>query len=362
MDKHILINIGRQFGAGGRGVADVLGERLGIPVYDNELLQKAAEESGFSPAFFKKSDERKRLFRFGSLFGLNRASAYAPSAIDGTELFKYQSEAIRDIARQGNAIFLGRASDYVLRDMKCLDVFICAPLEDRVARVRERTAMTPEEAQDYRYMPEPDVPPIVLKQSHVDKIEASMPMMPNDYRSIFGVLNLDTSEREAILNYPILAQRLAESCKKNVTLAPRIAHWFSGILLAEENADSVSTAILAFGSDKAAFKRLGEAACNEIYISWEDSVANAVRRYSEVRELWASGELQKRRNPLERLRKFAEEWDESFEAVQKRQREAIENAESKALAALAQADRNRIEALERIKEQIKRAGEQMLWR
>ena len=44
MDKHILINIGRQFGAGGRGVADVLGERLGIPVYDNELLQKAAEE------------------------------------------------------------------------------------------------------------------------------------------------------------------------------------------------------------------------------------------------------------------------------------------------------------------------------
>ena len=133
-------------------------------------------------------------------------------------------------------------------------------------------------------------------------------------------------------------------------------------ILAEENADSVSTAILAFGSDKAAFNLLGEAACSEIYISWEDSVANAVRRYSEVRELWASGELQKRRNPLERLRKFAEEWDESFEAVQKRQREAIENAESKALAALAQADRNRIEALERIKEQIKRAGEQMLWR
>ena len=43
MDKHILINIGRQFGAGGKGVAEILGDRLGIPVYDNELLQKAAE-------------------------------------------------------------------------------------------------------------------------------------------------------------------------------------------------------------------------------------------------------------------------------------------------------------------------------
>ena len=149
MEKRILINIGRQFGAGGRGVADVLGERLGIPVYDNELLQKAAEESGFSPAFFKKSDERKRLFRFGSLFGLNRASSYAPSAIDGTELFKYQSQAIRDIAQQGSAIFLGRASDYVLRDMECLDVFICAPMEDRVKRVCERTGMEAAEAEKY---------------------------------------------------------------------------------------------------------------------------------------------------------------------------------------------------------------------
>ena len=147
--KHILINIGRQFGAGGKGVAEILGERLGIPVYDNELLQKAAEESGFNPALFRKSDEKRRLFRFGSLFGLNRASSYAPSAIDGTELFKYQSEAIRDIAAQGDAIFLGRASDYVLRDMDCLDVFICAPLEARVARVRERTGMSAEEAEKF---------------------------------------------------------------------------------------------------------------------------------------------------------------------------------------------------------------------
>jgi len=147
--KHILINIGRQFGAGGKGVAEILGKRLGIPVYDNELLQQAAAESGFSPAFFKKSDEKRRLFRFGSLFGLNRASAYAPSAIDGTELFKYQSDAIRDIAQKGNAIFVGRASDYVLRDMSCLDVFICAPLPDRVARVCERTGMSAEEAEKY---------------------------------------------------------------------------------------------------------------------------------------------------------------------------------------------------------------------
>ena len=94
-----------------------------------------------------------------------------------------------------------------------------------------------EEAQDYRYMPEPDVPPIVLEQSYVDKIEAGMPMMPDEYRSKFGLLNLDASEQEAILNYPVLAERLNEVCDKNIQLAPRVAHWFSGVLLSEENQD-----------------------------------------------------------------------------------------------------------------------------
>ena len=149
MEKKVLINIGRQYGAGGKGVAEILGERLGIPVYDNELLQKAAAESGVSPAIFRKNDERRRVFRFGGLFGLNRASSYAPSGIDETELFKYQSQAIRDIAEHGSAIFLGRASDYVLRDMECLDVFICAPLADRVRRVVERTKMSDEDAEKY---------------------------------------------------------------------------------------------------------------------------------------------------------------------------------------------------------------------
>ena len=94
-----------------------------------------------------------------------------------------------------------------------------------------------EEAQDYRYMPEPDVPPIVLEQAYVNKVAAEMPMMPADYRSKFGVLNLDDSAREAIINYPILAQRLAGVCDSNVNLAPRVANWFASVLLAEENMD-----------------------------------------------------------------------------------------------------------------------------
>lgn len=131
-----------------------------------------------------------------------------------------------------------------------------------------------EEAQDYRYMPEPDVPPVVLTQEFVDKIEHEMPMMPDEYRTRFDSLNLDASEREAILNYPILAKRLTEVCEKNVALAPRVAHWFSGILMAEENADkdySLATAAeLLELSEMVEKKELSSTAGKEIFLEMYD--------------------------------------------------------------------------------------------
>ena len=68
MEKKIIINIGRQFGGGGLGVAYELGKKLGIPVYDKELIAKAAQDSGFSKGIFEESDEKKRLFSLSSIF------------------------------------------------------------------------------------------------------------------------------------------------------------------------------------------------------------------------------------------------------------------------------------------------------
>ena len=131
-----------------------------------------------------------------------------------------------------------------------------------------------EEAQDYRYMPEPDVPPVALTQEFVDKIEHEMPMMPDEYRTRFDSLNLDASEREAILNYPILAKRLTEVCEKNVALAPRVAHWFSRILMAEENVDkdySLATAAeLLELSEMVEKKELSSTAGKEIFLEMYD--------------------------------------------------------------------------------------------
>lgn len=135
MAEKIIINIGRQYGSGGRRVAEALGAKLGIPVYNNEIITEAANKSGFSREIFAKKEEKKKFFNL-----------FSDSYITDDEIFKIQSEVIRDIAEKGSAIFVGRASDYVLRDMDCLDVFLSCPLEMRKNFIARRRSVTPDEA------------------------------------------------------------------------------------------------------------------------------------------------------------------------------------------------------------------------
>ena len=143
---HNIINVGRQFGSGGKRVASALSEKLGIPVYDNELIAEAAAKSGYSKDLFKRSDERKSVFTLSNIFGTTNRYSMGESYLNDNQLFKLQSEVIREIAENGPAIFVGRAADYVLRDMECLDVFISAPVEERKKNVAGREGISEEEA------------------------------------------------------------------------------------------------------------------------------------------------------------------------------------------------------------------------
>lgn len=144
-NSHMIINIGRQFGSGGKQVAIEIGKELGVPVYDNELISKAADESGFSKELFERSDERRSIWGVSSFFTNGRFGG-AQNYVGDNELFKIQSEVIRGLAEKGPAIFVGRCSNYILRERKCLDVFITAPIEERVRRVSERTGLDIDEA------------------------------------------------------------------------------------------------------------------------------------------------------------------------------------------------------------------------
>lgn len=147
MEKKIIINIGRQFGGGGLGVASELGKKLGIPVYDNELISKAAQDSGFSAELFAQSDEKRRILSLSAIFSSIYTSP-TENYMSDKGLFAIQCDTIRRIAEQGSAVIVGRCSDYVLRDLDCtLNVFLTSPMQVRIDRICERHGICAEKAE-----------------------------------------------------------------------------------------------------------------------------------------------------------------------------------------------------------------------
>ena len=127
-------------------MALALGRKLGIPVYDQELIAKAAEQSGFSKELFANSDEKRNLLALSSFIVDVGRFGSADNYMSDNQLFVIQSNVIRSLADKGPAIFIGRCSDYILRDRQCLDVFVTATDEVRIKRIAERMNITPEQA------------------------------------------------------------------------------------------------------------------------------------------------------------------------------------------------------------------------
>lgn len=138
----IIINVGRQIGCGGCEIAQLLADEFNARLLDKELLDLAAQESGFSAKLFRQSDEHRGFL--GHLLHFHSAvSAYVPNNIyedklSPEALFKFQSDAIRKAAGECSCVIIGRCADYVLRDMdNVVNVFITADMEDRIACVQK---------------------------------------------------------------------------------------------------------------------------------------------------------------------------------------------------------------------------------
>ena len=91
-----------------------------------------------------------------------------------------------------------------------------------------------EEAHDYRYMPEPDVPPIELSKTYIDKIAAEMPVLPDEWRARLKSFGLDASYIDTLLEAEVEDERytylaLIESQLKDQNQAKQFANWFVNV-------------------------------------------------------------------------------------------------------------------------------------
>ncbi len=128
-----------------------------------------------------------------------------------------------------------------------------------------------EEAKDYRYMPEPDLPPINLSAEFIAEESAKLPMMPKDYREKFGGVIKDDI-LEILLDYPALMVKLAEVDNKYTVL---ISNLFASVLLAEEKSaeylnDLPAAKQLADLAEMNEKKELSSTATKEVFLKMFD--------------------------------------------------------------------------------------------
>ena len=149
-----IYTIGREFGSGGREVGEKLAQKLGIKLYDKELLQQAAKDSGFCEEIFENHDEKPtNSFLYSLVMDTYSVSGYSAAPFLDMPLnhkvFLAQFETIKKIAEKESCVIVGRCPDYALSDNPdCINVFIHADLDVRIKNVSKNLNITENKARD----------------------------------------------------------------------------------------------------------------------------------------------------------------------------------------------------------------------
>ena len=137
--KYHIIAIEREYASGGNEIGEKTAAKLGIPCYGQEVLERAAEKMHTVPERLLHLEETTSN---SFLFSLSMATKVATGQRDGLSeegaLYVTEEQVIRDMAMQGDCVFVGRCAGWILRERKdVLRVFIHAGREFRRERAVE---------------------------------------------------------------------------------------------------------------------------------------------------------------------------------------------------------------------------------
>lgn len=130
-DKPIVITISREYGSGGRYVGKLIAEKLGIKLYDKELIEKISEETGLATEYIQENEQKRdvlAVFNGGYYTELNNAD----------KLFVAESNLIKDLASKESCVIVGRCADFILKDNEnVINVFIYNKMKEKIKRAVE---------------------------------------------------------------------------------------------------------------------------------------------------------------------------------------------------------------------------------
>lgn len=152
--EHVVVTIARQYGSGGKTVGKMLAKEMGIPWYSRDILKMASEESGINEQLFMQFDEKLKNSFFKRISpDIYTGELIPPESSDfvsAKNLFNYQAEVIKKLAKTESCVIIGRAADFVLKDYpNVVSVFVHGSEEFNLARAMEQNSMTEEEMKKF---------------------------------------------------------------------------------------------------------------------------------------------------------------------------------------------------------------------
>ena len=152
--ENVVVTIARQYGSGGKTIGEMYAKELGIPCYGRNLLQMASEESGINETLFNQLDEKLHnspLLRMTTdIYDGKVIPPGSKDFVSAKNLFNYQAEVIKRLAKTETCVIVGRAADFVLKDYpNVVSVFVHASPEFNLARAMERNSMTEDEMKKF---------------------------------------------------------------------------------------------------------------------------------------------------------------------------------------------------------------------
>lgn len=136
------VAISRQFGSGGAETASKLAAKLGVPCYDKSIAEMTAVVTGFDKDIIHGSEDKAaNAFWYGGFLSGESLSLY-------DKIYIGQSRVIKELAKRGSCVLVGRCAAKVLEDeAELIRVFICAPMAQRIERVSKGYEVSPAEAE-----------------------------------------------------------------------------------------------------------------------------------------------------------------------------------------------------------------------
>lgn len=136
-----VITISRQYASGGRTIGKMVAQKLGIPLYDSEIIKDTMKKTGLSEKMVEAAEQRvTNSFLFNLAMGVDDAHNQMK------QIEKAEHEIIQEYVKKGPCVIVGRSANFLLNEEDSLNVYIYSDVKNRISYATQHYAVDEKDA------------------------------------------------------------------------------------------------------------------------------------------------------------------------------------------------------------------------